>query len=216
MFSLVIYLSYTNKLFSGMNKKTTITIIIVLIIVAVAGFFAYDKYYKKNINTPIENTENTDGRLTKQYSVESIIGEETNKAKFIEYQDKLEEAVKAFKNGGELPSDDYFIEKARYAQYLKHNDWAKEILNDIFNYYGNSSIAWNNLAKIAEEEKDYLKANEYYQKIIDTFGEGKNWSFYYYVCSNLMYMDDKAKTQECYTKYKSFGGSDAQIEEYLK
>jgi len=31
-----------------------------------------------------------------------------------------------------------------------------------------------------------------------------------------MYANDKAKAEECYTKYKSFGGSDSQIEDYLK
>ncbi|MFA5310574.1 MAG: hypothetical protein WC386_02695, partial [Candidatus Paceibacterota bacterium] len=75
---------------------------------------------------------------------------------------------------------------------------------------------WNNLAKIAEEEKDYVKANEYYQKMIDSFGEEQYWSYYYYICSNYMYLGDKAKTEECYAKYKSFGGTDSQIEDYLK
>lgn len=187
-----------------MKKKLIILGIIVLIIFSVLGFFVYEKYYK---------TESVSD-ITKQYTVTS--GDENLKSKFIEYQDKLEEAVRAYKAGGEKPNVDFFIEKARYAQYLGHNDWAKETLNDIFNYYDNSSSGWNNLAKIYEEEKDYTKANEYYQKMIDAFGEENYWSFYYYICSNLMLMNDKAKTQECYDKYKSFGGKDSQIEEYLK
>jgi len=192
-----------------MNKKTTIVIIIVLIIVATVGYFAYDKYYKNN--NLIIFSENPE--LTKQYFVSGTGEFET---KFIEYQTKLEEVVKAYKEGGEKPNVDYFIEKARYAQYLKHTDWAKEILNDVFTYYENSSTAWNNLAKLYEEEKDYVKANEYYQKMIDSFGEKDYWSYYYYICSNWMYANDKAKTQECYTKYKSLGGSDSQLEDYLK
>lgn len=184
-----------------MDKKLIILGIIVLIIISVAGFFAYEKYYKAS-------------DFTTHYAIAT--GDENFKSKFVEYQDKLEEAVRAYKKGGEKPDTDYFIEKARYAQYLGRNDWAKEILNDIFNYYDNSSVGWNNLAKIYEEEKDYVKANEYYQKMIDTFGESNYWSFYYYICNNLMLMDDKAKTKECYDKYKSLGGSDSQMEEYIK
>lgn len=184
-----------------MNKKLIILGIIILIIISVAGFFAYEKYYKAS-------------DVTEHYTITS--GDENFRSKFVEYQDKLEEAVKAYKKGGEKPNVDYFVEKARYVQYLGHNDWAKEILSDIFNYYDNSSVGWNNLAKIYEEEKDYVKANEYYQKMIDTFGEDNYWSFYYYICNNLMLINDKEKTKECYDKYKSLGGSDSQIEEYIK
>ncbi|MFA5310290.1 MAG: hypothetical protein WC386_01160, partial [Candidatus Paceibacterota bacterium] len=162
-----------------MKKKTIISIIIVLILVITAGYFACNYYTKKGENnTPVSENNNPES-YTKQYSVS---GTGDLESKFIEYQTKLEEAVKAYKEGGEKPNPDYFIEKARYAQYLKHNDWAKEILNDVFNYYDNSSPAWNNLAKIAEEEKDYVKANEYYQKMIDSFGEEQYWSYYYYIC----------------------------------
>jgi hypothetical protein len=52
--------------------------------------------------------------------------------------------------------------------------------------------------------------------MIDSFGEEQYWSYYYYICSNYMYLGDKAKTEECYAKYKSLGGSDGQIEDYLK
>ena len=204
-----------------MNKKFIVGIVI-LIIIAVAGFFIYQN--KKPVeNNPggsevinsnnQNNTNNQTGFLTKHYDI--ITGEENIKAKFIEYQDKLEEAVKAFKDGGESPSSDYFIEKAKYAQYLGHNDWAIEILNDIFSYYENSSIAWNNLAKLYEADKNYIKANEYYQKIIDTFGEKNNSGYYYYICMNLMYMNNKEGTQKCYDTYKKFGGQDSQIEDYL-
>jgi tetratricopeptide (TPR) repeat protein len=200
-----------------MNKKLIILGIIVLIIILVGVFL----YYKPNdkvsevVNNVVENvTGNTTTDITKHYTVTS--GDEKFKAKFIEFQDKLEEAVKAYKDGGEKPSPDFFVEKAKYAQYLGHSDWAKEILNDVFTYYDNSSVAWNNLAKLYEEEKNYVKANEYYQKMIDTFGEANYWGYYYYTCTNLMYMNDKVKTQECYDKYKRFGGSDSQIEEYLK
>jgi len=188
-----------------MSKKTIIVTAVVAILILVAAFFVY----KSGLVTS--------EKYTKQYSAEMLTAEQkVYEVKFLEYQTMLEDAVKTYKNGGAIPNVDYFIEKARYAQYLGHNDWAIEILNDVFNYYQNSSVVWNNLAKIYEEEKDYTKANEYYQKVIDTFGESNNWGNYYYICSNLMYMDQKDKTKECYKKYQSLGGSDIQIENYVK
>jgi|WetSurMetagenome_2_1015567.scaffolds.fasta_scaffold200222_1 tetratricopeptide (TPR) repeat protein len=209
----------------NMNKKILAIIILLIALAVAAGFFICGKTNKKA--APVENnpstqtetgkgsteTENTSSQYTKHYTASGTGDYQT---KFIEYQDKLEEAVKAFKEGGDKPNPDYFMEKAKYAQYLGHSDWAKEILNDVFTYYDNSSTAWNNLAKLYEEEKNYTKANEYYQKMIDTFGEKDYWRYYYYICENWMYANNKAKTQECYDKYKSFGGSDGQIEDYLK
>lgn len=195
-----------------MKKKLIIFGIIIILIVAVAGFFVYQKYHTVS-NKANNIINNVVADLTKHYTITE--GDQNYISKFVEYQNKLEDAVKAYKNGGEKPNADFFIEKAKYAQYLGHSDYAKEILNDIFTYYDNSSVGWNNLAKLYEEDKNYVKANEYYQKMIDTFGEKDYWSFYYYICSNWMLAKDKTRTQECYNKYKSFGGSDAQIEEYL-
>lgn len=197
-----------------MKKKTLAISIIITLIVAIAawGYYQYKPSAKSNPQGQ-SSAQNNREEYTKHYSVS---GSGEYQDKFVEYQNKLEEAVKAFKDGGDKPDPDYFVEKARYAQYLGHNDWAKEILSDIFTYYDNSSVGWNNLAKAYEADKDYSKANEYYQKMINTFGEKDYWGYYYYICVNWMYAGDKAKAQECYSKYKSFGGSDSQIEDYLK
>ena len=195
-----------------MNKKYLITISsLMIVLIAVAYFF-----FNKQAEQLIEG-------YSQYYNVSLISNEFENEdyeAKFLEYQNKLEEAIKNFKEGDLLeeskPNPDFFIEKARYARYLGQTDWAIEILNSIFDYYDNSSVAWNNLAKIYEEKQDYVKANEYYQTIIDTFSEKAYWSLYYYMTKNYILMDNKEKVEEYYMKYKSFGGFDGEFEDYLK
>ena len=196
-----------------MKRRFLITISILMVILIAVAYFFFDRPQKEQL---IEN-------YSKYYDFSLISDQFKNeeyKEKFIEYQDKLEEAIKNY-NEGDLPGEgkpnpDFFIEKARYAKYLGQTDWAIEILNSVFDYYDNSSVAWNNLAKIYEEKKDYVKANEYYQTIIDTFSEKIYWNLYYYMTKNAMYLDDKDQTAEYYEKYKSFGGIDGEIEDYLK
>lgn len=141
------------------------------------------------------------------------------KTKFSEYKMKLMEAITIYEAGGKLekdkPETDYFIELARYANYLGKKDWAKEILSGYFNYYDVSSVVWNNLAAIYEEERNYLKANEYYLKILDTFTDKAIWGLYYNIAKNYKLLGDKEKTREYYEKYKAKGGSDGELEEYL-
>ena len=198
------------------NRKIIIPIIIGLVILT-AGIWVFlsqkeeKEFYTKHYNVDLINVENIEG-ITPEMA-------EEYKEKFIEYQDKLEEAVKNYEQAGkkeeERPDPDFFVEKARYVQYLGQTDWAIEILNEIFKYYGNSSVGWNNLAKLYEMKGDYNKANEYYFKIIDTFGEKQFWNYYYYIAQNYIVMDNKEKVKEYYDKYKSFGGFDREIEEYL-
>lgn len=204
-----------------MNKKLIISSLVIIIIIAAAAVVGYP-YLKK---------QGKIGHYTEQYNVNSLdLGKIPNtnpeiakryKDKFIEYQDKLEAAVREYEAGGKQelmkPNPDFFVEKARYADYLGKSDWAIGILNETFIYYDNSSVAWNNLAKIYEERKDYAKANEYYQKIIDTFGEGQMWGQYYYMIKNYMLAGDKEKAREYYQKYRRLGGAeDGEVNEFLK
>ena len=195
-----------------MKKRFLITISILMVTLIAVVYFFFDKSQEEKL------TEN----YSKHYDFSLISDELRNEEyekKFIEYQDKLEEAIKDYEEGGLLeeskPNPDFFIEKARYAKYLGQMDWAIEILNGAFDYYGNFSVAWNNLARIYEYKGDYIKANEYYQIIIDTFFEEQFWSLYYNMTKNFMLMNDKSKVEEYYEKYKSFGGVSEEIEEYL-
>ena len=196
-----------------MKKRFLITISVLMVILISVAYFFFGKPQGEQL---IES-------YSRYYDFSLISDEFRNKGyeeKFIEYQNKLEEAVESYNVGGLLdeqkPNVDFFIEKARYANYLGQTDWAIEILNNIFDYYDNSSVAWNNLAKLYEDKKDYVKANEYYQEIIDTFSEEFYWNFYYYMAKNDMLMEDKEKEEEYYEKYKGFGGVDEEIENYLK
>ena len=198
-------------MYSYMNKKY-ITVISVLMVVLVAVvYFFFDQSGKEIIED-----------YTKLYDISLIDSEFENQGyenKFIEYQDKLKDAIKNYDEGGfveeEKPSVDFFIEKARYANYLGQTDWAIEILNGVFNYYENSSVAWNNLAKLYEEKGEYLKANEYYQKLIDIFAEKQFWSVYYHMVKNSLLVGDKDDAIEYYERYKSRGGYSEEIEELL-
>jgi len=199
------------------NRKIFILTVIIIAILAIGTWLLFSlkrkigqkEFYSKQYNVDsIENVEGIAPEMIRQY-----------KEKFLEYQNKLEESVKNYEQGGkkveERPNPDFFVEKARYAQYLGQTDWAIEILNEIFKYYDNSSVGWNNLAKLYEMKGDYNKANEYYFKIIDTFGEQVFWNSYYYIAQNYRAMDNKEKVKEYYDKYKSFGGFDGETEEYL-
>ena len=196
-----------------MKNKFLITISVLMVgLIAIAYLF----FDKPEIEPLIEG-------YSKYYDVSLILDELKNQEyeeKFIEYQDKLEGAIKSYEEGGllgeEKPNPDFFIEKARYAKYLGQIDWAIEILNNTFNYYENSSVVWNNLAKLYEEKGDYIKANEYYQIIIDTFSEKTYWSLYYYMSKNAILMESKEKVEEYYEKYVGFGGSSEEIESYLE
>ena len=204
---------------SVLENKKIIILIISIIIIAGAWFLFNQKEEENNIKEEefYSQQYNIDAVENKEGMTIETVGQ--YKEKFTEYQNKLEEAIKKYEEGGqkeeEKPNPDYFIEKARYANYLGQADWAIEILNSVFNYYQNSSVAWNNLAKLYESKKDYEKANGYYQKIIDTFGEKQFYGQYYYITKNYMLSGDKEKTKETYEKYKKYGGNDSEIEEYL-
>ena len=211
-----------------MKNKKIIILLAVIVLAVLALCFIINQQKVSAPTNGVETGNETKAEFsTKIYdidSVESIEGidleiEKRYKEKFNEYQDKLKEDIEKYNQGGlkedEKPNPDYFIEKARYAKYLGQDDWAIESLNEIFNYYDNSSVAWNNLAKIYEGKKEYEKANEYYQKMIDVFGEKAFWRNYYYIAKNYMLIGDKEKTKEVYEKYRELGGSDSQIDEHL-
>ena len=124
------------------NKK--VIILLAAIALAICAYYFAINQQKASAPTngvEIENEIKTEFS-TKLYdidSIESVEGidletEKQYKEKFNEYQDKLKEAVDKYNQGRqkeeEKPNPDYFIEKARYANYLGQDDWAIEILNE--------------------------------------------------------------------------------------
>ncbi len=140
------------------------------------------------------------------------------KTKFNEFKTKLLEAIakyEADKKDINKPEPDYFVELSRYANYLDKGNWAKEILLGYFEYYDVSSVVWNNLAALYEEEGNYLKANEYYLKILSVFTDKELWGLYYKIAKNYKLLDDMENTHIYYAKYKARGGFDQELEDYL-
>lgn len=97
---------------------------------------------------------------------------------------------------------DFYIEKARYEEYLWRYKDAINTLNELLTIYDNSSVAWNNLWNIYEKIWKYDEAVKYYQKIIDTFPALKT---YYY-----------KKIVEIYIKLKDFDNASKIYIEYEK
>jgi tetratricopeptide (TPR) repeat protein len=67
------------------------------------------------------------------------------------------------------PYLDYFIEKARYEQYLGRLSQAEKTLKSSFEYYEVSSAVLNNLAKVYEQMGEIDDAIEVYEKLISDY-----------------------------------------------
>mgnify|MGYP001615164918 CR=1 FL=1 len=99
-------------------------------------------------------------------------------AKIVEANDKIK-AVKA----PERPDIDYFIDKARFLEYLGRYSDAINTLLDSLKYYENTSVGWNNLAKLYEKVGDYKSAIFFYGKLVDVFSMNRYyldiaWDYY--------------------------------------
>lgn len=145
---------------------------------------------------------------------------ELYRSKYIEFSNKLNVDIEDYeksKTDNNRPDQDYFIEKARYAEYLGQHDQAIWTLNQLLRYYDNSSIAWNNLAAIYESQGDFKKAIKYYEKIVSTFGEQASGKYYLQIAQNYLRLGNKEKAKESYANFKKWStDKDPQLEELLK
>lgn len=94
----------------------------------------------------------------------------------------MDQKIKAVKSS-EKPDIDYFVEKARYQEYLGLYGDAIDTLLDSFRYYENTSVGWNNIAKLYDKIGDYKSAIMFYGKLIDAFGLNRyyldiSWDYY--------------------------------------
>lgn len=142
------------------------------------------------------------------------------KTKYTDFSNKLNgfvENYKKSKKDADKPDQDYFIEKARYAEYLGQHEEAIWTLNQLLGYYGNSSVAWNNLASIHEGTGDYKKAIKYYQKIIDTFGPQASGKYYVQIARLYLKLNDKEKAKANYIEYRKWDTvMDPELDELIK
>lgn len=103
----------------------------------------------------------------------------------LEYEEQVRIAdrkIKAVKPP-DKPDIDYFIDKARYQEYLGRYGEAIDTLLESFKYYGNTSAGWNNIAKLYDKVGDYRNAIVFYNKLIDSFSLNRYyvdvaWDYY--------------------------------------
>lgn len=104
----------------------------------------------------------------------------------------------------EKPDIDYFIEKARYQEYLGLYSDAITTLLDSFKYYQNTSAGWNNIAKLYDKVGDYKSAIFFYSKLIDTFSLNR---YYLDIAWDYYRLGKLSLAQEAYGRFAQLAGS---------
>lgn len=69
------------------------------------------------------------------------------------------------------PSADRFYEKARALEYLGRYNESIKTLNQVFDYYQNSSVAWNNLWVLYARVWEHEIALKNFEKLVEVFGD---------------------------------------------
>lgn len=145
---------------------------------------------------------------------------QTYKEKYVKFSDKLKELIKKYentKNETDKPDQDYFIEKARYAEYLGQHEEAIWTLEQLLKYYNNSSVGWNNLATIYEGMGKYKKAIKYYKKIIDTFSPQAMGKYYMRIAQLYLKLGEKEMAKSNYIEYGKWEiGTDPELDQLIE
>lgn len=132
-----------------------------------------------------------------------------------EYEAKVEQFDKEIRKvaAPNKPDIDFFLEKARYQEYLGSYGDAIETLLESFKYYENTSAGWNNIAKLYDKAGDYKSAIIFYNKLINTFSLYR----YYLDVAWDYYRIGKIKTaQEAYGRYVQLEyGTDNELDKLL-
>lgn len=176
-----------------MNNKKKIYIIgltlIILLLVATAWSYWSRARYNVDLNLPPEQKA--------------------------EYEAKVEEFDKEIRKVAppNKPDMDFFIEKARYQEYLGQYGDAIDTLLESFKYYENTSAGWNNIAKLYDKVGDFKSAIIFYNKLIDTFSLYR----YYLDVAWDYYKIGKIKiAQESYGRYVQLDyGTDDELSKLL-
>ncbi|PIQ78586.1 hypothetical protein COU76_05140 [Candidatus Peregrinibacteria bacterium CG10_big_fil_rev_8_21_14_0_10_49_10] len=175
-----------------MQKKNYAAIIVLFVVLSGIGIGLWKQQAKYTVDVDITPEQ----RQTFEQRVE-------------EWDEKIDSTP-----AGEQPNPDYFIEKARYQEYLGQYGAAIKTLQSLFDYYENSSAAWNNLAKLYEKVGRPRKAIENYQKLIDVF---ELYQFRLDIAWNYYRLGNIEKAREVYQQYQSeTGGRDEELEYYFE
>lgn len=140
-------------------------------------------------------------------------------SKYEENAELLKQAIQKYKESKyqdeKKPNIMYFIETAKYAQYLKKYDLSIEILENVFNFYDESDVALINLAHLYEEIGENQKAIDTYLRFYEMFDGVGPEQFYMDIMHNYIKLENKEKVAEYYKEYKKAGYESEQIEQYL-
>lgn len=132
-----------------------------------------------------------------------------------EYEAKVEEFDKLIRKvfAPNKPDIDFFIEKARYQEYLGLYGNAIDTLLESFKYYPNTSAGWNNIAKLYDEVGDYRSAIIFYNKLINTFSL---YRYYLNVAWDYYRLGEIKIAQESYGRYAQLDyGTDNELYKLL-
>ena len=139
--------------------------------------------------------------------------------KYEENSELLKQAIVEYKESKyqdkKKPNIIYFIDTAKYAQYLRKYDLSIQILENVFNFYDESDVALINLAHLYEEIGKNQKAIDTYLRFYEMFDGVGPEQFYMDIMHNYIELGNKEKVFEYYEKYKKAGYKSERIEQYL-
>lgn len=103
-----------------------------------------------------------------------------------------------------LPNESWFVEKALNLSYLWRYGEAIDTINELFNRYDESVLWRDALAKLYKGMGEYEKSIDFYQKIIDLYGD--EWGEYSKKIAKVYVdMGNGQMAWEWYVKYESNG-----------
>ena len=192
------------------------SILLIFIVIILFGLQKQFHLFEKT-NKVVDNSQSIE---LSDDVIKSIGGEEKAREIVKEYQTNknlLEDSKKEYEQSGKdemkKPSIIYFIQAAKYAQYLKMYDESLNILNDVFNYYDQSDVALINRAHLYEEIGESQKAIDTYLEIYQNFDVSPN--FHKDIIYNYMKLGNKDMIRKYYNEYKNLGMVSEEIEQYL-
>ncbi|MEK9133053.1 MAG: hypothetical protein AAB606_05105 [Patescibacteria group bacterium] len=129
-------------------------------------------------------------------------------AEYTEKVDLMDKRIKTV-TPPEKPDIDLFVEKARYLEYLGKYGKAIDVLLESFKYYENTSVGWNNIAKLYDKKGDYKSAIVFYTKLVETFDLN---AYYLSLAWDYYRLEDIPKAREAYGRYVQFtSGQDLEL-----
>ncbi len=191
------------------SKKVFYIIIGVLLLVLIlAGAWWF---YKKSTNPYSELTPEKIQEIGGQAVVDDL------SKKLTAAQTELDLAIDDYKLNNlaaeKKPAEKLFINASNQAYYLHKYDLALSYLQDLFEYYDKSQLAWANMAHVYEAKGEYQQAIDTYVKIYDAYSI--KYIYDQEIMQDYIALKNRDKVAEVYAAYKAAGYSSESVEQYL-